>query len=160
MFFTSVDGTTWEAKPVASLPQKFYVGEYPLLVDLHRGEWPSFCARTGRSAAGARTGRGQLRIGLRVREVPIELLREARAEAGAADSPAMRCRDAMPDSNTVSFVRRAIFWAACACRATNPFRIATPCWQRSPGGARASKTSRPAPIEQHAGMRARTGMQR
>ena len=26
-FFTSADGTTWEAKPVASLPQKFYVGE-------------------------------------------------------------------------------------------------------------------------------------
>src|ERR1035441_9541443 len=32
--FTSVDGTTWEAKPAATLPQKFYVGEYPLLVNL------------------------------------------------------------------------------------------------------------------------------
>src|ERR1035438_5386853 len=32
--FTSSDGTTWEAKPVATLPQKFYVGEYPLLVNL------------------------------------------------------------------------------------------------------------------------------
>src|SRR5271170_185969 len=32
--FTSADGTTWETKPVASLPQKFYPGEYPLLVDL------------------------------------------------------------------------------------------------------------------------------
>src|ERR1017187_8967062 len=32
--FTSADGTTWEAKPVATLPKKFYVGEYPLLVNL------------------------------------------------------------------------------------------------------------------------------
>ena len=32
--FTSADGTTWDAKPVASLPQKFYPGKYPLLVDL------------------------------------------------------------------------------------------------------------------------------
>src|SRR6516162_5925482 len=37
-FFTSADGTTWEAKPVASLPQKFYPGEYPLLVDLSHSE--------------------------------------------------------------------------------------------------------------------------
>src|SRR5882757_11227412 len=32
--FTSVDGATWDAKPVASLEQKFYVGQYPLLIDL------------------------------------------------------------------------------------------------------------------------------
>ena len=34
--YTSVDGTTWDAKPVAGMEQKFYPGEYPLLVDLVR----------------------------------------------------------------------------------------------------------------------------
>jgi len=81
-FFTSGDGTAWDAKPVASLPQKFYPGEYPLLIDLS-------------SAAGAkflrahwevnRWGRGPVtptfEVGLRVREIPADLLREARAEA-------------------------------------------------------------------------------
>ena len=28
--FTSADGTTWEAKPVATMTQKFYVGEYQI----------------------------------------------------------------------------------------------------------------------------------
>src|ERR1700722_9077589 len=32
--FTSQDGTTWDPKPTAALSQKFYVGDYPLLVDL------------------------------------------------------------------------------------------------------------------------------
>jgi hypothetical protein len=81
MFFTSVDGETWEAKPIASLPQKFYVGEHPLLVDLT-------------AAAGARFlrahwevnrwGRGPVapsfEVSLRVREVPAALLQEAQAE--------------------------------------------------------------------------------
>src|ERR1039458_28296 len=41
-FFTSADGVTWEAKPVASLPQKFYIGEYPLLVDLSQASGAKF----------------------------------------------------------------------------------------------------------------------
>src|SRR5215831_1244715 len=41
-FFVSADDTTWEAKPVASLPQKFYPGEYPLLVDLSHAESARF----------------------------------------------------------------------------------------------------------------------
>src|ERR1044071_9369532 len=40
--FTSADGATWEAKPVASLPQKFYGGEYPLLVDLSHAPQAKF----------------------------------------------------------------------------------------------------------------------
>ncbi|HME32194.1 MAG TPA: hypothetical protein VKG65_05520 [Terriglobales bacterium] len=81
--FTSTDGTTWDTKPIASFPQGFYVGSYPLLVDL--------------SASGAkfvrahwevnRWGRGvttpKFEIGLRIREVAHEALLEAQAEAQA-----------------------------------------------------------------------------
>ena len=81
-FFTSADGTTWEAKPVASLPQKFYVGEYPLLVDLSQANGAKFL-RTHWEVA--RWGRGPVtpnfEIALRVREIPADLLQEARAES-------------------------------------------------------------------------------
>ena len=80
--FTSADGTTWESKPVASLPQKFYVGEYPLLVDLSsatdakfvRAHWE--VARWGRGPVEPR-----FELGLRLREVSREALQEAQAEA-------------------------------------------------------------------------------
>src|SRR5262245_15299400 len=32
--YGSADGTTWAAKPAATFPQKFYRGQYPLLLDL------------------------------------------------------------------------------------------------------------------------------
>jgi hypothetical protein len=80
--FTSADGTTWDAKPAAWLPQKFYAGEYPLLVDLAskpeakfvRAHWE--VTRWGRGSTTAK-----FEIGLRLREVPQEALREAQAEA-------------------------------------------------------------------------------
>jgi hypothetical protein len=81
-FFTSADGTTWEAKPIASLPQKFYVGEYPLLVDLSQANGVKFLrahwevARWGRGPATP-----SFEIALRVREIPADLLHEARVEA-------------------------------------------------------------------------------
>lgn len=84
LFFTSADGTTWEAKPVASLPQKFYPGQYPLLVDLSKVENAKFLRahwevnRWGRGPVGP-----SFEISLRVREVAPELLQEARAEAAA-----------------------------------------------------------------------------
>jgi hypothetical protein len=81
-FFTSADGTTWGAKPLASLPQKFYVGEYPLLVDLSQANGARFLRAHWEVA---RWGRGPVtpnfEIALRVREIPADLLREARAEA-------------------------------------------------------------------------------
>ncbi len=83
-FFTSADGTTWEAKPLASLPQKFYVGEYPLLVDLSKAEGAKFLRahwEVGRWGRGPVTP--SFEIALRVREIPAELLEEARAEAAA-----------------------------------------------------------------------------
>ena len=81
-FFTSADGTTWEAKPVASLPQKFYVGEYPLLVDLSQANGAKFLRahwEVGRWGRGPVTP--NFEVSLRVREIPAELLQEARAEA-------------------------------------------------------------------------------
>ena len=80
--FTSADGTTWDAKPIAGLPQKFYVGEYPLLVDLSqqpevrflRAHWD--VSRWGR---GSTTPRFEMSV--RVREVPSGLLAEARERA-------------------------------------------------------------------------------
>lgn len=84
LFFTSADGTTWEAKPVASLPQKFYPGQYPLLVDLSKVENAKFLRAHWEVN---RWGRGPVtpsfEIGLRLREVSSELLQEARAEAQA-----------------------------------------------------------------------------
>lgn len=80
--FTSSDGATWEAKPVASLTQKFYVGDYPLLVDLSGVASANF-VRVHWEVN--RWGRGPVmphfEIGVRVREVSREMLEEARAEA-------------------------------------------------------------------------------
>ena len=81
-FFTSADGAAWEAKPVASLPQKFYPGEYPLLVDLSQANGVKFLRAHWEVN---RWGRGPVtpnfEIGLRVREIPADVLQEARAEA-------------------------------------------------------------------------------
>ncbi len=84
--FTSADGATWESKPVASLPQKFYVGEYPLLVDL--SQFPN--ARFVRAHWDvSRWGRGpstpHFEIGIRLREISPGMLHEAGVE-GAAKS--------------------------------------------------------------------------
>lgn len=82
-FFASADGATWDAKPVASLPQKFYIGEYPLLVDLSQAANARFLRahwEVNRWGRGPTTP--SFEIGLRVREIPAELLQEARAEAG------------------------------------------------------------------------------
>ncbi len=80
----SVDGATWGAKPLVSYPQKFYCGESPLLLDLTahpdvkflRAHWEP--ARWGR---GVETPRFE--FGVRLKEIPAEVLREATAEAKA-----------------------------------------------------------------------------
>ena len=43
--YTSADGAAWEAKAVAGMEQKFYVGEYPLLVDLSDKARGEVCSR-------------------------------------------------------------------------------------------------------------------
>jgi hypothetical protein len=82
MFYTSADGETWEAKPVAALPQKFYTGEYPLLVDVSQAVGAKFLRAHWEVN---RWGRGPVtpsfEMSLRVREVPAALLQEAKSEA-------------------------------------------------------------------------------
>lgn len=83
--FVSADGTTWDAKPIAALTQKFYVGEYPLLVDLSqraearflRAHWDA--SRWGRGPAAPR-----FEIAVRLREVSQGLLDEAKERASAS----------------------------------------------------------------------------
>ena len=80
--YGSVDGAAWNAKPIVTLPQKFYRGESPLLLDLvaHpdvkfvRAHWE--VARWGRG-----TETPMFEFGLRLKEIPPEVLREATAEA-------------------------------------------------------------------------------
>ena len=76
--YTSADGATWEAKAVAGMEQKFYPGEYPLLVDLSekpdakfvRAHWDVY--RWGRGSTAP-----QFQISVRLREVSAEVLRGA-----------------------------------------------------------------------------------
>jgi hypothetical protein len=78
----SADGSTWDAKPVVVFPQQFYSGEYPLLLDLveHpnvkfiRAHWE--VARWGRG-----TETPMFEFGLKLKEIPTEIMHEARAEA-------------------------------------------------------------------------------
>jgi hypothetical protein len=78
----STDGAAWDAKAVASYPQKFYRGESPLLLDLSahptvrfvRAHWE--VARWGRG-----TETPMFEFGLRIKEIPADVLREAKAEA-------------------------------------------------------------------------------
>jgi hypothetical protein len=82
--YGSPDGTTWGAKPIAEVPQKFYCGETPFLLDLTahadvkfvRAHWE--VARWGR---GTETPMFEFAVALK--EVPANILKEATAEAKA-----------------------------------------------------------------------------
>jgi hypothetical protein len=82
--FGSADGATWDAKPVAAFPQKFYREEIPLLLNLTarpeirfiRAHWE--VARWGR---GTETPMFEFNVTLR--EVPQEILAEAAGRARA-----------------------------------------------------------------------------
>jgi hypothetical protein len=78
--FTSADGTTWETKPVASLPQKFYLGEYPLLVDLSQSPSAKFVRGIGKSPAG----------------VAVPPLRNSKLACVCVRFPKRRCRKPRP----------------------------------------------------------------
>src|ERR1700687_4090172 len=83
--YGSADGATWGAKPILAFPQKFYCEQSPLLLDLSvhpevkfvRAHWE--VARWGRG-----TETPMFEFGVTVKEVPAEILREARAEAKTA----------------------------------------------------------------------------
>ncbi len=82
--FGSVDGATWEPKSLAAFRQEFYSGEFPLLLDLTahptikfvRAHWE--VARWGRG-----TETPMFEFGVTMKEVPAQILQEARAEAKA-----------------------------------------------------------------------------
>lgn len=82
--FGSADGSTWEPKSLAAFPQKFYCEETPLLLDLTgrpevkfvRAHWE--VARWGRG-----TEMPMFEFGVTMKEVPAQILQEARAEAKA-----------------------------------------------------------------------------
>ena len=80
--FGSADGATWNPKPLAEFPQKFYCGQSPLLLDLTahpdvkfvRAHWE--VARWGRG-----TETPMFEFNATIKEVPADILREATAEA-------------------------------------------------------------------------------
>jgi hypothetical protein len=82
--FGSADGAAWGPKPLTSFPQKFYRAEHPILLDLSgqpqvrflRAHWE--VARWGRG-----TEIPMFKFGVSIREVPADILKEARAEAHA-----------------------------------------------------------------------------
>ena len=82
--FGSADGTTWGAKALVAFPQKFYCGETPMLLDLSAHADTKFVRAHWEVA---RWGRGDetpmFEFDLRLKEIPAEVLREARAEAKA-----------------------------------------------------------------------------
>jgi hypothetical protein len=78
----SADGATWGAKSLAAFPQKFYCGEWPLLLELTahpdvkfvRAHWE--VARWGRG-----TETPMFEFGVRLKEVPADILKAVAAEA-------------------------------------------------------------------------------
>jgi hypothetical protein len=82
----SADGSAWGAKPVVAFPQKFYCGQSPMLLDLTahpdtkfvRAHWE--VARWGRG-----TETPMFEFGVRLKEIPADVLREATAGFGIAD---------------------------------------------------------------------------
>jgi hypothetical protein len=82
--YGSADGATWEPKPIASFPQKFYRGQQPMLVDLSQHPTVKFVRahwETNRWGRGTETPMFEFHITLK--EVPADVLREARTEAKA-----------------------------------------------------------------------------
>jgi hypothetical protein len=83
--YGSADGAAWGAKSMAAFPQKFYCGEWPLLLELTahpdvkfvRAHWE--VARWGRG-----TETPMFEFGVRLKEVPADILKAVTAEARTA----------------------------------------------------------------------------
>ena len=83
--YGSADAATWGAKSIAAFPQKFYCGEWPLLLDLTahpdlkfvRAHWE--VARWGRG-----TETPMFEFGVTLKEVSAEILKEVTSEARTA----------------------------------------------------------------------------
>lgn len=82
--YGSADGAAWSAKSLASFPQKFYCGESPLLLDLTAHPDVKFVRAHWEAARWGRGGETPMfEFGVTLREVPPDILKEAKAEAKA-----------------------------------------------------------------------------
>ena len=82
--FGSVDGVTWDAKPIVAFPQKFYREEVPLLLDLsNRPEVKFIRAHWEVARWGRGTETPMFEFCVTLREVPREILAEAAQRAPA-----------------------------------------------------------------------------
>jgi hypothetical protein len=82
--YGSADGTTWAPKAIASFPQKFYRGEQPLLLDLTQQSDVKFVRthwETNRWGRGTEVPMFEFQV--TIKEVPLDVLRQATAEAKA-----------------------------------------------------------------------------
>jgi len=78
----SADGTTFDPKPIAAFPQKFYRGETPLLVNLSaKPEVKAIRAHWEVNRWGRGTETPMFEFCVTIREVPQEILAQARASA-------------------------------------------------------------------------------
>lgn len=76
--FGSTDGAAWDPKPSVAFPQKFYMGETPILLDLTaRPEVKFLRAHWEVNRWGRGTETPMFEFHVAVREVPPEILKEA-----------------------------------------------------------------------------------
>jgi hypothetical protein len=74
----SADGTTFDPKPIVAFPQKFYCGEYPLLIDVSATpEVKAIRAHWEVNRWGRGTETPMFEFCVTVREVPQEILAAA-----------------------------------------------------------------------------------
>ncbi|MGB9233683.1 MAG: hypothetical protein WCC04_04655 [Terriglobales bacterium] len=74
----SADGATFDAKPLAAFPQKFYRGETPLLIDLSaKAEVKAIRAHWEVNRWGRGTETPMFEFCVTLREVPQEIVAEA-----------------------------------------------------------------------------------
>ena len=80
--FGSIDGAAWSPKSIASFPQKFYRGQQPLILNLNEHPDVKFLrAHWEVNRWGRGTETPMFEFGVTIKEIPSDLLREARAEA-------------------------------------------------------------------------------
>jgi hypothetical protein len=78
----ATDAATWDPKPLLSFPQKFYRGESPMLLDIvSRSDVKFLKAHWDVHRWGRGPEEPRFVFDVRIREVPAEMLAEARKEA-------------------------------------------------------------------------------
>ena len=82
--YGSSDGAAWSPKSIASFPQKFYRGQQPLILDLNKHPDVKFVrAHWEVNRWGRGTETPMFEFGVFIKEIPPDVLREARTEAKA-----------------------------------------------------------------------------